>query len=65
LSCSCKGFSDHFVLGTDVPFSERARIRETIQGIEDYGFSEEEKEKVYFENAAKLFPKLRELCSGQ
>jgi len=56
---------DHFVLGTDVPFSERARIRETIQGIEDYGFSEEEKEKIYFENAAKLFPKLRELYSGQ
>ena len=50
---------DHFVLGTDVPFSEKARMEETIQGIEDYGFSEEEKEKIYFKNAAKLFPDLR------
>jgi hypothetical protein len=30
-----------------------------IANIETYGFSAEEKEKVYFRNALQLFPKIR------
>ena len=48
----------HVLLGTDDPFSGDDRIRDTIQGIEDYGFSEEEKDKIYYKNAAKVFPAL-------
>jgi len=51
---------DHLVFGTDVPFSNDSRIHDTVRAIEDYGFSEEEKGKVYFKNAAKLFPALQE-----
>ena len=49
---------DHVLLGTDSPYTHDFRAKETIEKIENYGFSNEEKEKVYFKNAAKLFPKL-------
>jgi aminocarboxymuconate-semialdehyde decarboxylase len=51
---------DHLVFGSDVPFSDSARIQATIQALEEYGFSEEEKEKIYFKNATKIFPAINE-----
>ncbi len=49
---------DHMLFGTDHPYTKDFRGKETVEGIEKYGFSEEEKEKLYFKNAAALFPKL-------
>lgn len=49
---------DHMLLGTDYPYTKNFRAKETIESIEKYGFSEEEKEKLYFKNAAVLFPNL-------
>lgn len=49
---------DRMLFGTDFPYTNDFREKETIQSIENYGFSKEEKEKVYFKNAAALFPKL-------
>ena len=50
---------DHVLFGTDHPFTRDFRGPETIESIERYGFTAEEKEKIYFRNAAVLFPKLR------
>lgn len=50
---------DHLVLGTDFPYTNDFRGKETIESIEAYGFSDEEKRKVYAENVMALFPKLR------
>lgn len=51
---------DHIVFGTDSPYTDGPVSKETIEKIETYGFSNEEKEKIYFRNAMKLFPKLAE-----
>jgi predicted TIM-barrel fold metal-dependent hydrolase len=51
---------DHVVFGTDHPYTNDFRGRETIQGIVNYGFSKEEEEKIFFGNAATLFPRLME-----
>jgi predicted TIM-barrel fold metal-dependent hydrolase len=49
---------DHLLLGTDVPFSGDERIHNTIQGVEEYGFSEDDKDKIYYKNAEKIFKRL-------
>lgn len=52
--------TDHVVFGTDHPYTNDFRARETIQNIEnDFGLTSEEKEKIFFKNAATLFPRLR------
>ncbi len=53
---------DHLVFGTDFPYTNDFRGRETIESIEGYGFSEEEKNKIYSKNVVALFPRLSE-CS--
>ena len=47
---------DHLVFGTDWPYTRDARLDGMIASIETYGFSNEEKEKIYFKNALSLFP---------
>lgn len=54
---------DHIVFGTDSPYTDGPVSKETIENIETYGFSNEEKEKIYFKNAMRLFPKLEEKLS--
>jgi len=49
---------DHVCFGTDHPFTADFRARDTIESIEAYGFTAEEKEKIYFRNAQRLFPRL-------
>ena len=49
---------DHVCFGTDHPFTADFRAQETIASIEKYGFTVEEKEKIYFRNAKRLFPRL-------
>ena len=49
---------DHMVFGTDHPHTNDFRGRETIEGIRNYGFTAEEEEKIFFRNAATLFPRL-------
>ena len=49
---------DHVCFGTDHPFTADFRAQETIERIEAYGFTAEEKEKIYFTNAKRLFPRL-------
>jgi predicted TIM-barrel fold metal-dependent hydrolase len=50
---------DRLVFGTDLPYTRDIRLDGMIANIETYGFSSEEKEKVYFKNAINLFPKLK------
>ena len=52
---------DHVVFGTDWPYTKDVRMDGMIANIETYGFSEQEKEQVYFRNAMNLFPKLKSL----
>jgi 6-methylsalicylate decarboxylase len=57
---------DHLVFGTDHPYTSDFRGLETVQSIDEkYGFTTEEKEKIFFGNAAALFPKLRERVRGK
>lgn len=49
---------DRILFGTDFPYTNDFRAKETVQNIERYGFSSQEKEKLYFKNAAILFPEL-------
>lgn len=53
---------DHVVLGTDHPYTNDFRGKETVDSIERYGFTDDEKEKIFFRNAASLFPKLGEVA---
>jgi predicted TIM-barrel fold metal-dependent hydrolase len=50
---------DHVVFGTDHPYTNDFRGREMIESIESYGFTGEDEEKIFFRNAAFLFPRLR------
>jgi len=50
----------HMLFGTDYPYSADFRAREAIDSIEAY-FSEAEKEKIFFRNAAGLFSKLNSM----
>jgi predicted TIM-barrel fold metal-dependent hydrolase len=50
---------DHVLFGTDFPYSIDNRAKETIEKIENYGFSKKEKEKIYFKNVTTLFPKIK------
>lgn len=51
---------DHVLFGTDSPIiSTYLRSKDTIEKINTYGFAKEEKEKIFFRNAANLFPKLK------
>lgn len=51
---------DHILFGTDCPYTNiDFRAKKTIENIETSGFSNEEKEKIYFKNAIKLFPKIK------
>jgi predicted TIM-barrel fold metal-dependent hydrolase len=48
---------DQMVFGTDVPFDNqlgRRLIRQTIESVERMGLSDEEKQKIYRDNAIKL-----------
>jgi predicted TIM-barrel fold metal-dependent hydrolase len=47
------------LFGTDYPYSADFRAKEAIEYIESYGFTEEEKENIFFRNAAGLFSKLK------
>jgi len=52
---------DHVLFGTDAPYTiYDFRAEETIEKIENSGFSKEEKEKIFFKNSIKLFPRLKE-----
>ena len=51
--------ADHVVLGTDHPYTNDFRGKETVESIEMFDLSSEEKEKIFSGNAARLFPKLR------
>jgi predicted TIM-barrel fold metal-dependent hydrolase len=50
---------EHMLFGTDYPYSADFRAKEAIEYIESYGFTEEEKENIFFRNAAGLFSKLK------
>ncbi len=51
---------DHLVFGTDYPYTAHDfRSKDNIKCIESYGFTADEKEKVFFQNALILFPKLK------
>ena len=52
---------EHMLFGTDYPYSADFRAKESIEYIESYGFTEEEKERIYFRNAAGLFSKLKDM----
>ena len=48
---------DQMVFGTDVPFGNqlgRRLIRQAIEAVEGMGLSDEEKQKIYRDNAIKL-----------
>jgi len=49
----------HILFGTDFPYTIDFRAKETIERIENCGFSKEEREKIYFKNALRLFPKIK------
>jgi predicted TIM-barrel fold metal-dependent hydrolase len=50
---------NHLVFGTDFPYTDDFRAEETIRSIDTYpGFGSTEKNKVFFENAARVFPRL-------
>lgn len=51
---------DHLLFGTDYPYAFGPFARDSIKKIEDFGFSEEEREKVFFKNAMKIFPQIKE-----
>ncbi len=55
--------ADHIVFGTDHPYTNDFRGAETIQSIMDYGLTNEEQEKIFFANAAAIFPRLPEKFS--
>ena len=55
--------TDHIVFGTDHPYTNDFRGPETVQSIENFGFTQQEQEKIFFGNAAIVFPKLAEKCS--
>ena len=50
--------TDHMLFGTDCPYTNDFRSKDTIEGIENSGFSSDEKEKIYHKNAVRLFPRL-------
>ena len=52
---------DHVVLGTDFPYSNDFRGRDTIESIETYYCSQEDRDKIYYKNAMNLFPKLQNM----
>lgn len=65
LRCTIELASDHLVFGTDTPYTSRDfRAGQTIERIESYGFSEAEKELIFFKNAEVLFPKIKERSTG-
>jgi hypothetical protein len=43
------------LFGTDCPYTNDFRAKETIDGIENVGFTSEEKEKLYFKNGGVMF----------
>ena len=50
--------ADHILFGTDMPFGTRGGdtfVRETIQSVEEMAISEEDKKKIFEQNARKLF----------
>lgn len=49
---------DHMLFGTDFPYTNDFRAKETIENIENFGFSKEEREKLFSKNATALFPRL-------
>jgi len=49
----------HMLFGTDYPYTAESRARETIEKIETSIFTEEEKGKIFYQNAVQLFPKLK------
>jgi len=48
---------DHMLFGTDAPFDNqlgRRLIRQTIDSVERMGLNDEEKKKIYQDNAMRL-----------
>ena len=57
---------DHLVFGTDFPYTNDFRARETVESIEGHpGLKAEDKEKIFFRNAATVFPRLTSPASQQ
>ena len=50
---------DRYVFGTDSPFAN-AVVKEEIEQMESFGFTDEEKEKICHLNALNIFPKLKQ-----
>jgi 6-methylsalicylate decarboxylase len=51
--------ANRIVFGTDHPYTNDFRGLETIEGIKGYGFTVEEEERIFFRNAATIFPGLK------
>jgi aminocarboxymuconate-semialdehyde decarboxylase len=49
----------HMIFGTDCPYTNDLRSVETIEGINQSGFSAVDKEKIFYKNAVDLFHKLQ------
>jgi predicted TIM-barrel fold metal-dependent hydrolase len=58
--------ADHVLFASDCPYEPVPGIfiRETLQVIRNLGLSEEEREKICFENARRLMPHLRPTLGG-
>lgn len=55
---------EHIVFGTDAPYTTLdLRAEKTIENIENGGFAEEEKESIYYRNAMKLYPRIKNRLS--
>lgn len=54
---------DHLVFGTDHPYSHKFRAQATIESLEQYCFTAEDRERVFSGNAIRLFPKLNLLST--
>lgn len=51
--------ADHMMFGTDFPYSNDFRAEETVKSIQDFGFSHGERANIFYKNAVRLFPKLK------
>lgn len=55
----------HIVLGTDYPYSRIGGVaNKNILGVENYGFSKDELEQIYFKNLESIFPKIRSMLKA-
>jgi len=60
LRCTSELAPNHIVFGTDTPYTSRDfRVKQTIEKLNAYGFSAEERERIFSGNAERLFPKIK------